>query len=217
MARYCVFCEIVAKREPATIRYEDDEVMVFDNVLDWVPMMLLAVPKEHKTQSDLWVSLGSVGRVAMDMGREHAPGGFRILSNFGALGMQSQSHGHLHVLSDTETALERRGDPPQSIVDVVRRPEREMVRTDHAVLYDERAVVPEAPLTALAVPSGEEQSQIELWRDIQGFGEDVMEAGWSSSKDGFRLLANFPDEASLPGGEKGHIHLLGGGFLGHYA
>ncbi|KKL49721.1 hypothetical protein LCGC14_2312660, partial [marine sediment metagenome] len=29
MSRYCTFCEIVARREPAEILYEDDEVMVF--------------------------------------------------------------------------------------------------------------------------------------------------------------------------------------------
>ena len=36
----CVFCKIVAKEEPATIRYEDDEVIVFDNKLTWAPIML---------------------------------------------------------------------------------------------------------------------------------------------------------------------------------
>ena len=48
----CVFCNIVAKEEPATIRYEDDEVIVFDNKLTWAPIMLLAVPKSHTLQED---------------------------------------------------------------------------------------------------------------------------------------------------------------------
>ena len=44
---YCVFCEIVAKREPAKVRYEDDDVMVIDNILRWAPVMMLAMPKKH--------------------------------------------------------------------------------------------------------------------------------------------------------------------------
>ena len=68
----CVFCKIVAKEEPATIRYEDDEVIVFDNKLTWAPIMLLAVPKSHTLQEDLWSSelIGKVGKVACDIGDE---------------------------------------------------------------------------------------------------------------------------------------------------
>ena len=50
---YCTFCDIVARKEPATIRYEDEEVVVFDNVLGWVPVMLLVVPKRHMTSLSL--------------------------------------------------------------------------------------------------------------------------------------------------------------------
>jgi histidine triad (HIT) family protein len=213
----CVFCRIVAHEEPATYRYEDDDVVVFDNVLDWTRVMLLAVPREHKSQTQLWSDLGSVGRAAMKMGREHAPEGFRIISNFGYYGMQSQPHGHLHILSDTEAILEPRGEPARSIVDEVRDPARELSRTEYAVLYDERHLVREAPMTALAVPSRSEPSQVELWSDIGSFGADLTVVGWEASAQGFRLLSNFPAEASLPGGEKGHVHVLAGAPLGHYA
>ena len=101
--RYCVFCEIVAKREPGTIRYEDDDVVVFDNVLRWVPLMLLVVPKTHMTQTELWSSpvLAKLGPVAIEMGKQFCPNGFRVLSNFGREAMQSQEHGHLHVIGGT--------------------------------------------------------------------------------------------------------------------
>ena len=59
----CTFCEIVDHREPADILYEDDEVIVFRNRLKWVPVMLLAVPKAHKTQAQLWQNLGRVGEM----------------------------------------------------------------------------------------------------------------------------------------------------------
>ena len=96
--RYCVFCEIVAKREPADVLYEDDEVICFRNRLRWVPVMLLSVPKRHMTQADLWQNMGRVGEVAVRMGKEHCPGGFRLLSNFGMDAMQSQEHAHVHVI-----------------------------------------------------------------------------------------------------------------------
>ncbi len=213
----CVFCRIVAHEEPATYRYEDDDVVVFDNVLDWTRVMMLAVPREHKQQTDLWSDLGAVGRVAMEMGREHAPEGFRIISNFGTYGLQSQAHGHLHILSETESILEPREKPTRSIVDVVRAPERELSRTEHAVVYDERHLVREAPMTALAVPSQGAPSQVELWANMGPFGADLTDVGWEASAQGFRLLSNFPAEATLPGGEQGHVHVLAGAPLGHYA
>ena len=45
MSYYCVFCEIVARREPADILYQDEHVVVFRNRLNWVPVMLLVVPR----------------------------------------------------------------------------------------------------------------------------------------------------------------------------
>ncbi len=98
MQRYCVFCEIVARREPADILYEDDEVVVFRNRLRWVPVMLLSVPKQHKTQAELWRDMGAVGRAAVAMGEQHCPNGFRLVSNFGYDAMQSQFHAHVHVI-----------------------------------------------------------------------------------------------------------------------
>ena len=95
-----MFCEIVAGREPADVRYQDDRVVVFRNRLNWVPVMLLAVPRQHMTQGELWTSdtMNDVARVAAEMGQQHCPGGFRLLSNFGLDAMQSQVHAHIHVI-----------------------------------------------------------------------------------------------------------------------
>ena len=98
MQRYCVFCEIVARREPAEILYESDSVIVIRNRLRWVPVMLLSMPKQHRTQQNLWSDMGEVGEAAVKMGAEHCPRGFRLLSNFGFDAMQSQEHAHVHVI-----------------------------------------------------------------------------------------------------------------------
>ncbi len=99
----CVFCQIVADQSPASVRYLDEEIIVIVNRLTWVPLMLLVMPKEHMSQLEMWSSglMARLGSVAAEMGCMHAPHGFRILSNFGHDGMQSQTHGHLHVIGGT--------------------------------------------------------------------------------------------------------------------
>ena len=102
MPRYCVFCNIVAGAEPANVVYEDDNYIVIQNVLRWVPVMLLAMTKEHVTQGELWANhIGNVGKIAAEIGPQYCPGGFRLLSNFGYDAMQSQDHGHLHIVGGT--------------------------------------------------------------------------------------------------------------------
>ena len=98
---YCVFCNIVARKEPANIVYEDEDIIVIQNILRWVPIMLLAMPKDHKAQSEQWNDMGHLARVASEIGRQLCPGGFRLLSNFGYDAMQSQEHAHLHILGGT--------------------------------------------------------------------------------------------------------------------
>ena len=100
----CVFCLISEGQEPAKYRYLDDELMVIVNKLTWVPLMLLVMPRNHMSQIQLWSSklLTRMGNLAVDMGAMYSPNGCRILSNFGHDGMQSQSHGHIHVIGGTD-------------------------------------------------------------------------------------------------------------------
>ncbi|MBI4202169.1 MAG: HIT domain-containing protein [Chloroflexi bacterium] len=90
-------------REPAEIIYEEEDILVFRNLLRWVPVMLLVIPKAHMSQAQLWSDpiLAKIGRVAVDVGAVHCPEGFRLLSNFGWHAMQSQPHGHLHIVGGT--------------------------------------------------------------------------------------------------------------------
>ena len=62
--------------------------------------MLLAVPKKHLTQGELWSGqeMAKVASTAARIGKEQCPNGFRLLSNFGHDGMQSQPHGHIHII-----------------------------------------------------------------------------------------------------------------------
>ena len=105
---HCTFCLIVAGDLPSRQVYGDDLVLAFRNQLNWLPVMLLIVPKEHVTQEELWRSgglLARMGRLAVDLGTEHCPGGFRLLSNFGRHALQTQHHGHLHVIGGAPMGL----------------------------------------------------------------------------------------------------------------
>ena len=99
----CIFCQIIAGTSPATVHFQDADIIVISNKLQWVPIMLIGMPREHLTQDQLWEGniLSHIGQALVELGRTHAPGGFRLISNFGRDAMQSQEHGHVHLLGGT--------------------------------------------------------------------------------------------------------------------
>ena len=103
----CAFCGIASGTLPRRIRYQDDELIAFQNALDWAPLMYLVAPITHMSQSEFWQSplFPRAAQLAVQLGETDAPGGFRIVSNFGADAMQSQPHGHLHVLGGAHLGL----------------------------------------------------------------------------------------------------------------
>ena len=101
----CTFCGIVAGDVPARVFHDEEDFMVFQNRLTWVPIMLLVIPKVHMSQQELWRDndrMARIGELAVRVGETFCPDGFRILSNFGRLALQSQPHAHLHVVGGTE-------------------------------------------------------------------------------------------------------------------
>lgn len=96
----CTFCDIAARKIPASIKYEDDWVLGFENILKWAPVMLLVIPKNHMTQEQMWSSesISKVGSIAVNLGSDLCPYGFRILSNLGDHALQTQEHAHLHLI-----------------------------------------------------------------------------------------------------------------------
>ena len=90
-------------------------MVVFDNQLTWAPVMLLLTPRSHMTQTELWSSgslLARLGALAVRMGEEHCPNGFRVISNFGDDALQTQPHGHLHVVGGAPLGLYVRRKTP---------------------------------------------------------------------------------------------------------
>jgi histidine triad (HIT) family protein len=114
-SRDCVFCKIISGNEPAVFHVKKPSFVVFENNLRWFPVQLLLVPTIHIMQDDLWSEpdlLSRLGTAANSLGKELCPEGYRILSNFGPHGMQSQSHAHLHLIGGMELGLYVKGRPP---------------------------------------------------------------------------------------------------------
>ncbi len=43
----CIFCEIVAGRQPADIVYEDEQAVAFRDIKPQAPVHILIIPREH--------------------------------------------------------------------------------------------------------------------------------------------------------------------------
>jgi len=101
----CIFCKIANGQMPAHIRYEDDEVVAFDDINPKAPFHVLIVPKKHlknlndtaKIDQDL---LGHLLLIAQKVAEEAkvADNGYKIVINNGKESGQLVDHLHLHLL-----------------------------------------------------------------------------------------------------------------------
>ena len=102
----CLFCRIVEGKIPATVVYEDDDVMAINDVFPRAPFHVLVVPRRHVAKlSDLDDEpLG--GRLLQVVRRVARQGGvgdnFRLVVNNGDHAGQTVWHLHLHVLGGRE-------------------------------------------------------------------------------------------------------------------
>ena len=101
----CIFCEIVAKRAPAQIVYQNESVTAFHDVHPRAPTHILIVPNEHIASLDdlegdaHLASVSECLRVAKEIAaRAGLRGGYRVLTNVGADAGQSVFHLHFHLM-----------------------------------------------------------------------------------------------------------------------
>jgi histidine triad (HIT) family protein len=102
----CLFCRIVRKEVPATVIYEDDDLVVFKDINPQAPLHALVIPRRHiASLNDLSSSddalAGQMVRRAAAIAREHgyADRGFRTVFNTNAEAGQTVFHIHLHLLA----------------------------------------------------------------------------------------------------------------------
>lgn len=99
----CIFCKIASGDIPATVVYEDDYVVAFEDLNPMMPVHTLIIPKDHYDNiadgipDETMVALmQAVGKVADLKGIRKS--GFRIIANTGDDACQTVHHVHVHVL-----------------------------------------------------------------------------------------------------------------------
>jgi histidine triad (HIT) family protein len=101
----CLFCNIVARKTPAQIVFENDHVVAFTDIRPVAPTHVLVIPKKHLTGvheagPDDVEALGRVMLAARDVAEQLglAAAGYRLVVNQGVDAGQSVFHLHCHVL-----------------------------------------------------------------------------------------------------------------------
>ena len=101
----CLFCRIINREIPASIVYEDERVLAFNDIDPQAPTHVLVVPKVHiATLNDLQPGddaiVGELVRRAAAIAKERGidASGFRTVFNTNRDALQSVFHIHLHLI-----------------------------------------------------------------------------------------------------------------------
>jgi len=107
----CLFCKISRGEIPARKVFEDEQVVVIEDIAPVAPHHLLIIPHKHVVNAlDLDTEdnalIGHVFQVAAQIARERgfAEQGFRIVNNNNAAAGQSVFHIHFHLLAGRNLA-----------------------------------------------------------------------------------------------------------------
>jgi histidine triad (HIT) family protein len=102
----CIFCQIIEKKTPAKIVYEDETAVAFEDTRPQAPVHLLVITRKHlpslnEASAEDEQLLGHLFTIAARLAHEHklATKGYRTVINNGPWAGQSVSHLHVHVLA----------------------------------------------------------------------------------------------------------------------
>ena len=101
----CIFCKIAQGLIPSTFLYEDDKVVVINDINPQTPVHMLVLPKKHlqslaAAEDEDASILGHMLMTAKKMAQQRGIGesGYRIIINTGRDGAQTVPHLHLHIM-----------------------------------------------------------------------------------------------------------------------
>ena len=101
----CLFCKIVKRETPASIVFEDDRILAFNDINPQAPTHVLLVPKRHiESLNELADGddglVGEVVRRAAAIAKDRgiSAGGYRTVFNTNRDAGQTVFHIHLHLL-----------------------------------------------------------------------------------------------------------------------
>ena len=101
----CLFCKIARKEIPASLLYEDEDALAFEDINPQAPVHVLVVPKRHiPTLNDLTPAddalVGKLARISATIARDRgiAEAGWRSVVNVNREGGQLIFHVHMHCM-----------------------------------------------------------------------------------------------------------------------
>lgn len=101
----CLFCRIIRREIPASIVYEDDELLALNDINPQAPTHVLVIPKRHiesldAVQHEDVAVVGAMARRAAAIARDRgiALAGYRVVFNTNRDAGQTVFHIHLHLL-----------------------------------------------------------------------------------------------------------------------
>lgn len=101
----CLFCKIISREIPATVVYEDEHVLAFNDISPQAPTHVLFVPKRHvpslnEMQADDVEVVGRLVHAAASLAKERGidAAGYRTVFNTNRDAGQTVFHIHLHLL-----------------------------------------------------------------------------------------------------------------------
>ncbi|MCC4587048.1 histidine triad nucleotide-binding protein [Xanthomonas melonis] len=102
-----IFGKIIRREIPATIVYEDDQVLGFEDIAPQAPVHVLFIPKQHAIPTlddvppDQALLIGQLALAAAAYARQQglAQDGYRIVMNCREHAGQTVFHIHLHLLA----------------------------------------------------------------------------------------------------------------------
>jgi len=105
----CIFCKIVDKEIPATLVYEDENYVAFNDINPKAKTHILIIPKKHIERFDiLWDEenenleiVKGLFEVAYKIIKEKKLNGCNLQMNCGENHWQEVFHIHLHLLSNS--------------------------------------------------------------------------------------------------------------------
>lgn len=110
----CVFCKIIAGELPATLQYQDENIIAFKDIHPQAPTHTLIVPRRHfNTLNDVPSEdiplLGQMLFTAQTLAKKFniSESGYRLIFNCNAGGGQSVFHIHAHLLAGKTMSAER--------------------------------------------------------------------------------------------------------------
>ena len=105
----CIFCKIVKKEIPATVVFEDEEIIAFKDIRPIAPVHVLVIPKRHigsvndLTEADAALAGKMIlagQKIAKDL--HTGENGYKLLFRVGKWGGQEVDHIHLHIIGGAQ-------------------------------------------------------------------------------------------------------------------